>query len=129
LATELRALLRAADGAGDEAATLLREAAEREASMPLEYGPPDLVKPPRELLGELLLAQGKPADAQREFTRALALTPRRTPSLLGLARAATAAGDTAAASQALADLRAIWRQADKDLPALAEIARPSAQAR
>jgi tetratricopeptide (TPR) repeat protein len=129
LATELRALLRAADGAGDEAGALLREAAGREASLPLEYGPPDLVKPPRELLGELLLAQGKPADAQREFARALALTPRRTPSLLGLARAATAAGDSAAAAQALADLRAIWRRADADVPGLAEVTRQSAQAR
>ncbi len=129
LATELRALARAADGAGDEAIALLREAAGREAALPLEYGPPDLVKPPRELLGELLLAQGKAAEAQREFTNALALTPRRTQSLLGLARAATAAGDAAAASQALAELRAIWRRADADLPGLDEVTKQSAQAR
>jgi tetratricopeptide (TPR) repeat protein len=129
LASELRALLRAADGAGDEAVALLREAAGREAGLPLEYGPPDLVKPPRELLGELLLAQGKPAEAEREFTSALALTPRRTPSLLGLARAAAAAGDAPVAAQALAELRAIWHRADSDLPGLAEVTRRSAQAR
>ena len=97
--------------------------------MPLEFGPPDVVKPTHELLGELLLAQGKPAEAQQEFVRALGLTPRRTPSLLGLARAATAAGDTAVANQAFADLGSIWRHADPDLPALPEVARRSARAR
>ncbi len=129
LAKELRALLRAADGAGDEAVALLREASALEEALPLEYGPPDVVKPTHELLGELLLAQGKAAEAQQEFVRALALAPRRTLSLLGLARAATAAGDTAAAGEAYADLRRIWRRADAELPGLAEVTRQSAQAR
>jgi tetratricopeptide (TPR) repeat protein len=129
LEKELRAATRAADGATDEAADALREAAKLEEAMPAAFGPPDVVKPAHELLGELLLAQGKPADAQQEFTRALALAPRRTQSLLGLARAAAAAGDAVVADQAYADLRSIWRHADADLPALAEVARQSAQAR
>jgi tetratricopeptide (TPR) repeat protein len=129
LDTELRAALRAADGAPDEAVALLRQAASIEDTMPVAFGPPDVVKPTHELLGELLLAQGKPAEAQQEFVRALALAPRRSASLLGLARAATAAGDAPVADQARADLRTIWHQADEDLPGLAEIARPSAQAR
>ena len=129
LERELRAALRAADGAGDGAVALLREAAGLEEALPLEFGPPDVVKPTHELLGELLLARGQAADAQREFLRALDLTPRRTQSLLGLARAATAAGDTAAAAQAYADLRSIWHRADPDLPGLAELARLPARAR
>ncbi|MDQ3137187.1 MAG: hypothetical protein M3Q93_06340 [Gemmatimonadota bacterium] len=129
LAKQLRALLRAADGAGDAAVALVREAAAMEEALPLEYGPPDVVKPTHELLGELLLAQDKPAEAQQEFIRALALAPRRTASLLGLARAATAAGDAAAAAEAYAELRRIWRRADPDLPGLAEVTRQSAQAR
>jgi tetratricopeptide (TPR) repeat protein len=129
LDTELRAVVRAADGKADEAVALLRQAATVEDTMPVAFGPPDVVKPTHELLGELLLAQGKAAAAQQEFVRALALAPRRTASLLGLARAATAAGDAPVAEQARADLRAIWHQADEDLPGLAEIARPSAQAR
>ncbi|HUR93299.1 MAG TPA: tetratricopeptide repeat protein, partial [Gemmatimonadales bacterium] len=112
LAMELRALLRATDGATDEAIALLREASTLEEAMPLEYGPPDVVKPTQELLGELLLAKGKPAPAQQAFVRALALTPRRALSLLGLARAAAAAGDTAAAAAAYADLRQVWHRGD-----------------
>ena len=129
LEQELRALLRAADGANDEAMALLREASGLQEALPLEFGPPDVVKPTHELLGELLLAQGRAPEAQQEFVRALALTPRRTLSLLGLARAATAAGDPAAAVEAWADLRSIWRRADPDLPGLAEVSRQSAQAR
>lgn len=129
LETELRGAFRAADGKADEAVALLRQAASAEDAMAVAFGPPDVVKPTHELLGELLLAQGKAAEAQQEFVRALALAPRRTASLLGLARAATAAGDGPVAEQARADLRAIWHQADEDLPGLAEIARPSAQAR
>jgi tetratricopeptide (TPR) repeat protein len=125
LAKELRALLRNADGAGDEAVALLREAAALEEGLPLEYGPPDVVKPTHELLGEMLLAQGKAPEAQQEFVRALALAPRRTLSLLGLARAAAAAADTAASAQAYADLRRIWRRADSELPGLAEVTRDS----
>jgi cytochrome c-type biogenesis protein CcmH/NrfG len=48
------------------------------------------VKPSHELLGEILLALHRPADAQREFTRALALAPKRTLSLAGAAQAAAA---------------------------------------
>ena len=74
-----------------------------------------MVKPAHELLGELLLAQGKPAEAQQAFVRSLALAPRRAAS--------------PAAVAARADLRAMWHQADDDLPGLTEIARPAAQAR
>jgi tetratricopeptide (TPR) repeat protein len=129
LAKELHALLRSADGAGNEAIALLREASALEEGLPLEYGPPDVVKPTHELLGELLLAQGKAPEAQQEFVRALALTPRRTLSLLGLARAAAAAGDTSAAADAYAELRRIWRRADTGLPGLGEVSRESARAR
>jgi tetratricopeptide (TPR) repeat protein len=128
LEQELRASIRAADGATDEAVTLLRQAAGLEAALPLEFGPPDVAKPTHELLGELLLSNGKPAEAQQEFTRALSLTPRRSLSLLGLARSATAAGDTAVASQAWTDLRTIWRAADPDAPGLDEVTKQSARA-
>jgi tetratricopeptide (TPR) repeat protein len=129
LATELRAAVKAADGALDEAVALLRQVAAVEDTMPVAFGPPDVVKPTHELLGELLLAQGKAAEAQQEFVRSLDLAPRRAASLLGLARAATTAGDAPVADEARADLRSIWHQADKDLPGLAEIAKPSARAR
>ena len=80
----------------------------------MEFGPPDIVKPTHELLGELLLALHRPAEAQREFRRALELAPGRSRSLLGLARAARAAGDGAEAERALVTLRKNWQHADAD---------------
>ena len=61
------------------------------------------------LLGEVLLAQGQSAEAQQEFARALALAPGRSLSLLGLSRAARAAGDTAVANTAEATLKKNWQ--------------------
>lgn len=123
LELELRAQLRLADGAVEDGLGLLREAAGLEDEMPLEFGPPDVVKPTHELLGESLLALGRPAEAQRSFTRALELGPGRSRSLLGLVRAAHAAGDRAVAARAAADLRATWKAADGDLPEVAELMR------
>ncbi len=76
---------------------------------------------PRERLAEALLAAGKPAEALAEYERVVDARPNRALSMLGAARAARAAGDPAkerAHYQALADL---WRDADPDLPMLAEI--------
>ena len=53
--------------------------------------------PMRELLADLLLEAGRAKDAAVEYTRALKQTPNRYRGLLGAARAAEAAGDTAAA--------------------------------
>jgi tetratricopeptide (TPR) repeat protein len=127
LALELQAALKLADGAGEEAVALLREAAGLEDGMPLEFGPPDVVKPSHELLGETLLTLGRAAEAQRAFGRALELAPGRSPALLGLVRAAAAAGDPAAAERAARALRANWLRADPDLPALAELSRLTAR--
>ena len=126
LEKELRAVLKFAEGSSGEALSLLREAAAMEDAMPVEYGPPDVVKPTHELLGEMLLTLKKPAEAQREFARALELAPRRALSLLGLARAATASGDRATAVRAYGDLRDVWHRADAEMPALAEAKRLAA---
>lgn len=123
LQRELRGLVSLA--AGDTAAALrhLREAVGIEDAMAVEYGPPSVVKPSHELLGELLLAMGQAGEAQREFTRALALAPRRAASLLGLARAAAAAGDRQTSDRAYADLRLVWSRADAGIPGLEEVTR------
>lgn len=128
LQRQLRGLARLA--AGDTAAAVadLREAAALEDAIPAEYGPPSVVKPSHELLGEVLLAAGRPADAQQAFTRALALAPRRALSLLGLARAAETAGDRQTRDRAYADLRQVWRRADAGIPGLDEVARAAAVA-
>jgi tetratricopeptide (TPR) repeat protein len=123
LEQELRGLLLLVDGKRDEALALLREASTKEDALPLEYGPPDIVKPTHELLGEVLLGLGDGREAQREFERSLQLAPRRALSLLGLARAATMAGDREGAARAHAELRKIWHKADGDVPWVREVAR------
>src|SRR5216117_2235426 len=120
---ELRAASRQADGSLEDAVALTREATALEDAMPLEFGPPGVVKPSHELLGEMLLEAGRPREAQVEFARALLLAPKRALSLLGLGRAAAAAGDRKTAARAYGELREIWHRADLDLPALTEAER------
>lgn len=99
----------------------LRRATAVEDGMAYAFGPPFVNEPSHELLGEELLAAGQAAAARRELEAALARTPGRTSVLLGLARAARAAGDSAAAARTRDTLAAIWHGADADLPGLAEV--------
>lgn len=115
---ELRAVLRRLEGANDDAIALLREATRAEDALPVDFGPPGILKPSHELLGDLLLDLGRPAEAKQEYTRALALAPGRARSLIGLVRAAAAAGDRETAEAAYRQLAANWRQADGDLTEL-----------
>ena len=119
LQLELRGLLVQADGKVTDAVTSLRHATALEDAMPFEFGPPVTVKPSHELLGEVLLQASRPREAEVEFTSALRLAPKRTRALIGLARAATAAGDQPTAARASADLRAIWHAADPGVLATA----------
>lgn len=121
VAAQLEGLILEAEGDREGALARLAEAARLEDAKPLDFGPPEVVKPAHELLGEALLAAGRPAEARREFARALELAPRRSLSVLGLARAAAAVGDSAAAADAYGELSEIWSQADQDVPALAEV--------
>ncbi len=121
MAGELEALLALSRGDKAEAVRLAIEAAAAEDAMSFEFGPPVVVKPAHELYGEILLAVGRPADARREFEAALARAPGRSLSLLGLARAAAAAGDAAASRDAYERLRVQWSHADADVPSRAEV--------
>ena len=64
---------------------MLRDAAETEDSMPFQFGPPLIVKPTFELLGEELLLLGRHEEAAAAFERATGRTPGRTPAVRGLA--------------------------------------------
>ena len=123
LEAQLRGALLAAAGKWNEAVAAVKSAAASEDAIPAEFGPPMIAKPSHELLGEILLGAGKPAEAQIEFARALAAAPGRSRSLIGLARAASAAGDRSTVESAVATLRANWHAADNDLPELAELAK------
>jgi len=113
LQSQLAAVIQAADGGRAEATSKVRDAATLEEGLPIEFGPPAIDKPSRELLGELLLSQGKPAEARAAFEQALTRTPERTASLRGLMRAAVESGDTHMGDELRTRLRAIWRLADQ----------------
>jgi hypothetical protein len=55
-----------------------------------------------------------------QFQTSLARTPRRAASLLGLARAAKAAGKPAEAAKAAKAFLAVWHLADRGRPETAE---------
>jgi hypothetical protein len=63
----------------------VREASAATVPMEFEYGPPWSAKPLDELLGELLLADGHPAEAAAAFERVLIMYPNRRLSVEGLA--------------------------------------------
>jgi len=119
--TELRAMADSRRGLRDDGVTALAKAAAEEDSLPFEFGPPEIEKPSHELLGELLLAAGRPLDARRQFEIALRRTPGRSLVLLDLARACRATGDSAAAANAYRQLAANWKHADSSIAALREV--------
>ena len=104
---EMEGLLALQEGRAPEAVARLREAADLEESLPMEFGPPASLKPPHELLGEVLLELGRPDEAVDAFQGSLALAPRRMPSLAGLARAARASGDRVLAEETEDSIREI----------------------
>jgi tetratricopeptide (TPR) repeat protein len=87
LERELEALVLLADGRNDEAIAALRDAAANEQATPIEFGPPFVDKPAQELLGDVLLAMGRAADAAAAYQSALERAPNRAASVRGLARA------------------------------------------
>jgi len=116
LALELDALLALEDGKQNEAVDMLERAAFLEENMPFEFGPPAVIKPSHELLGEVLLGMERYEDAVTAFEGALERSPQRTAALAGLAHAAAAAGDIQTAEDARAMLHQIWRNADAGYP-------------
>jgi tetratricopeptide (TPR) repeat protein len=112
MAAELEGVLRVARG--DRAAGLaaLARAAALEAKRPKPIARPYPIKPAAELYGETLAAAGDPSGAIQQFRSALARTPNRAPSLIGLAQAAGAAGAADDARRAAKMFLTIWRGAD-----------------
>jgi len=120
---ELKALLLLVQGDRDGSVRLMKEATVLEDSRRFKFGsrPPFIIKPARELFGEILLELDRPEEARKQFDLALNWTPKRALSLFGLARASVESGDQLRAQQTYTELRKIWHIADSELPQLEEL--------
>lgn len=89
LRLELEAWIAHLEGKEEASLTLMRQAAELEATTPKHAVTPAPTLPAEELLGDLLLEQKQPQQALAAYRRSLHLYPNRRNSLLGAARAAS----------------------------------------
>ncbi len=87
LLLQAEGLLAEARGHGGDAERAFREAARREAALPVAFGPPTIDKPSEELLAEFLVRQGRRAEARDHFARVLLQAPGRRVAEQGLAAA------------------------------------------
>jgi tetratricopeptide (TPR) repeat protein len=101
-----------ADGRQSDALEQLRRAALDEDATDKSAISPGPLAPARELLGEMLLAASKPADALKEFEATLQKEPNRFRATYLAARSASLAGDTASARRHYAHLLEICRSGD-----------------
>ncbi len=112
--TTLEAWALVAERRNDEALATMRRAADMEDASEKNVVTPGPIKPARELLGEMQLMLGKPADALASFEKTLTVEPNRFRALLGAGQAAEAAGDRAKARAHYAQAVGLWQGADPD---------------
>ena len=91
---ETAAVLAQAEDRHTDALNLMSAAVRIAETMVPPSGPPSPLKPPHELYGEVLLANGKAEAALAQYEVSLLRTPNRARALLGGARAADKTGDT-----------------------------------
>jgi tetratricopeptide (TPR) repeat protein len=106
---ELLALIAQSKGQIEQAIALLTEATKIEESMRAPNGAADPIKPSHELLGEVLLAAGKPKEAADAFETSLLRMPNRARSLMGAIKAHNAAGNKTLAAERQATLNSFWK--------------------
>jgi Tfp pilus assembly protein PilF len=114
-----------AGGRQAEGIEIVRAAAVREEASEKHVVTPGPIKPAREILGDLLLRSGKPADALREFEAVIANEPNRLGPTVGAALAAEKAGDKAKAAQYGARVVELTRNADSTRPEITQAKRAS----
>ena len=108
------------EGVRDQAVKFMRAAADGEDGSVKHVAMENRLYPLRELYGDLLLEAGQPAAAFAEYETALKQTPNRYRALLGIARAASATGDRAKASEYYGKLVELAKNADTERPDIRE---------
>ncbi len=103
--TEAQAWTLFAEGRRDEAVAQLRGIAPYERDHPMYYAD-ILPRPSGEMLGDMLLQMGKPAEALDAYRSALVLAPNRFDSLLSALTAATRSGNRELAAEYERKIRA-----------------------
>ena len=109
---EAAAWLALAEGKQDDALTLMRSAADLEASTEKHPVTPGAIIPAAELLGDMLIELNQPEQALLQFEISLKDSPNRFNGLYGAARAAQLAGNRERAGSYYAKLVTLSSHAD-----------------
>jgi tetratricopeptide (TPR) repeat protein len=112
------AWLARAEGRPDEALAMMRSAADLEDSTEKHNITPGPIATARELLGDMLLEMGQPAQAAREYEASLNRAPNRFKTLYGIARASELGGDRDKARTFYSRLVAVASGSDNQRPEL-----------
>jgi Tetratricopeptide repeat len=107
-----------AEGKNDEALAAMRAAADHEDQTEKHAVTPGPIMPARELLGDLLMELGRPADALPQYEASIAKEPNRFRGLYGAGLAAESAGDQARARAHFEKLAVLCAQSDGTRPEL-----------
>ncbi|MBE0599172.1 MAG: tetratricopeptide repeat protein [Desulfuromonadales bacterium] len=97
----------------DEAIRLIRSAGELERTVDKHPVTPGALLPPNEALGDLLTDLDRPSEALEAYRSSERIWPKRYNTLLGAARAATAAGDAKSARALYTALIGIAGESDR----------------
>jgi hypothetical protein len=116
-----------AEARHDDALALMRETAAMEDATEKSAVTPGPIKPARELLGDMLMQLGRPAEALAEYEATLKKEPNRFRAIYGAGRAAAAAGQRQRAATFYTTLLQIARDADQ--PPRKELAEARAAAK
>ena len=94
----------------EAAIQLAKQATLLEEKLPSPSGPPRILKPTYELLGEVYLKAGKPKKAKEQFTISLGRHSNRLRSLMGAARSAKLSGDKIIAKENYAQISIYFKK-------------------
>jgi hypothetical protein len=108
------------EGKKDVALQGMRTAADREDASEKHVAMENRLWPMRELLGDVLLAAGKPAQALKEYEASLQAARNRYRGFYGAAKAAERSGDREKARSYYGKLVSLCSLADTERPELAE---------
>jgi tetratricopeptide (TPR) repeat protein len=116
--TAASAWLAHAENDSSRAITLMQQAADLEDRSEKHIAMENRLSPMREMLGELLMASNKHAEALREFEQSLRVVPNRFRSLAGAGQAAEKSGNRKLAESYYKQLLTLGAKAEVERPAI-----------